>query len=289
MSQADRPSLRRWLWIVGLAVLIVVAFVALAPGGRDESDAVTAEGLTSVSRSWTPTPTGPVTSTWRPSGSPSATPTWRPSVTPSAATPTAATPSAAAPGPAVSPALATLATLPVKGRAPKTGYDRELFGSAWTDDVTVQFGRNGCDTRNDILKRDLIDISLVPATRDCTVRTGTLNDPYTGRTIFFQRGADTSPAVQIDHIVALSDAWQKGAQQLDEQTRRNLANDPRNLQAVDGPTNQGKRDSDAASWLPPNRAYRCTYVSRQIEVKAAYGLWVTPEEHDAMTRVLSEC
>lgn len=198
-------------------------------------------------------------------------------------------PTPAAPGSAVAPALATLATLPVKGRAPKTGYDRALFGSAWTDDVTVALGRNGCDTRNDILKRDLIDISLVPATRDCTVRTGTLNDVYTGRTIFFRRGTDTSAAVQIDHVVALSDAWQKGARQLDEQTRRNLANDPRNLQAVDGPTNQGKGDADAATWLPPNRAYRCTYVSRQIEVKAAYGLWVTPEEHDAMTRVLSDC
>lgn len=279
MSRVDLPLPRRWLWIVGLAVLIVVAFVALTPGGRDESDALTADGLTSVSRSWAPTPTGPVTSTWRPSGSSSGAPTWSPS----------ATPSAAAPGPAVSPALAALATLPVKGRAPKIGYDRALFGSAWTDDVTVQLGRNGCDTRNDILKRDLIDISLVPATRDCTVRTGTLNDPYTGRTIFFQRGVETSSSVQIDHIVALSDAWQKGAQQLDEQTRRNLANDPRNLQAVDGPTNQGKSDSDAATWLPPNRAYRCTYVSRQIEVKVAYGLWVTQEEHDAMTRVLSDC
>lgn len=278
MSPADRPSPRRWLWIVGLAVLIVVAFVALAPGGRDESDALTAEGLTSAPRSWTPTPTGPVTPTWR-TGESSAAPTWRPS----------ATPTTAAPGSAVSPALATLATLPVKGRAPKTGYDRALFGSAWTDDVTVALGRNGCDTRNDILKRDLIDISLVPATRDCTVRTGTLNDVYTGRTIFFRRGTDTSAAVQIDHVVALSDAWQKGARQLDEQTRRNLANDPRNLQAVDGPTNQGKGDADAATWLPPNRAYQCTYVSRQIEVKAAYGLWVTPEEHDAMTRVLSDC
>ncbi len=277
MIRADRPSLRRWLWIVGLAVLIVVAFVAFTPGGRDESDALTAEGLTSVPRSWTPTATGPAPSGGRPTTG--STPTWRPS----------ATPSGAVPGTAASPALATLATLPVKGRAPKTGYDRALFGSAWTDDVTVALGRNGCDTRNDILKRDLIDISLVPATRDCTVRTGTLHDPYTGRTIFFQRGVDTSSTVQIDHIVALSDAWQKGAQQLDEQSRRDLANDPRNLQAVDGPTNQGKRDSDAATWLPPNQAYRCTYVSRQVEVKAAYGLWVTQEEHDAMAKVLAAC
>ena len=285
MPQADRPSQRRWLWIIGVAVLIVVAFVAFTPGGRDKTDAITAEGLTSIPPSWAPTSTGqasstgPATSSWQPSGSSSPAPSSRPSGTPSSETS----------GSAVSPALSALATIPVKDRAPKTGYDRALFGSAWTDDVTVALGRNGCDTRNDILQRDLIDISLVSVTRDCTVRTGTLNDVYTGRTIFFQRGADTSSAVQIDHVVALSDAWQKGAQQLDEQSRRNLANDPRNLQAVDGPTNQGKRDSDAASWLPPNQAYRCTYVSRQIEVKVAYRLWVTQEEHDAMARVLSTC
>ncbi|MGZ9882776.1 GmrSD restriction endonuclease domain-containing protein [Rhodococcus ruber] len=187
------------------------------------------------------------------------------------------------------PALATLATLPIKGRAPKTGYDRELFGPAWSDDVDVDGGHNGCDTRNDILRRDLVDITYKTATRDCVVLFGTLHDAYTGTTIDFRRGQDTSPDVQIDHVVALSDAWQKGAQQLDEQTRANFANDPRNLQAVDGAANQQKGDGDAATWLPPNRSYRCTYVARQIEVKALYGLWVTQAEHDAMVRVLTGC
>ncbi|WP_411742485.1 HNH endonuclease family protein, partial [Rhodococcus sp. IEGM 1241] len=91
------------------------------------------------------------------------------------------------------------------------------------------------------------------------------------------------------HVVALSDAWQKGAQQLDTQTRTNLANDPRNLRAVDGPTNQKKSDSDAASWLPPNKAYRCQYVTAQVEVKAAYGLWVTQAEHDTIADILATC
>lgn len=187
------------------------------------------------------------------------------------------------------PALEALAALTVREAAPQDGYVRELFGSAWTDSVTVQFGRNGCDTRNDILKRDLIHISLEPATKDCTVRTGTLQDPYTGTEIFFRRGSDTSAQVQIDHIVALSDAWKKGAQYLDEQARRNLANDPRNLLAVHGPTNQSKGDSDAAEWLPPNPAYHCEYVARQVEVKVVYKLWVTPAERDAMARVLTAC
>ncbi|WP_020173023.1 HNH endonuclease family protein [Gordonia polyisoprenivorans] len=191
--------------------------------------------------------------------------------------------------PEAAPAWSQLQALPVKGRAPKTGYSRAQFGQAWSDDVNVDDGHNGCDTRNDILRRDLIDIVLKPGTRGCVVLSGTLHDPYTDKTIGFTRGADTSSSVQIDHIVALSDAWQKGAQQLTPQQRVDFANDPRNLQATDGPTNQKKRDGDAATWLPPNRAYRCTYASRQIAVKTAYHLWVTSAERDALARILGTC
>ncbi|MGN6723507.1 MAG: HNH endonuclease family protein, partial [Marmoricola sp.] len=152
--------------------------------------------------------------------------------------------------------LALLATLPTKGRAPKTGYTRAQFGQAWSDDVSVADGHNGCDTRNDILKRDLVAVTF-RAGSDCVVASGVLHDVYTGKTIEFVRGAGTSTAVQIDHMVALSDAWQTGAQLLTRQQRTNLANDPLNLQAVDGPTNEAKGDSDAATWLPPNKAYRC--------------------------------
>jgi hypothetical protein len=186
-------------------------------------------------------------------------------------------------------ALAKLETLPIKGRAPKTGYSRGAFGPAWTDDVNVEGGRNGCDTRNDILRRDLIDITLKPGSNGCTVLSGTLIDPYSGKTIPFTRGANTSADVQIDHVVALSDAWQKGAQQLDQTTRQDFANDPRNLQATSGAMNKQKADGDAATWLPPNKAYRCTFVSRQVEVKAAYGLWVTQAEHDAIANLLIGC
>ena len=187
------------------------------------------------------------------------------------------------------PAADTLATLEVKGRAPKTGYERSLFGDSWTDDVTVAEGRNGCDTRNDILRRDLLDVVIKPGSNGCAVLSGTLNDPYTGMSFSFQRGPGTSAEVQIDHIVSLSDAWQTGAQQWDEFTRRNFANDPRNLQATLGWVNQQKGDGDAATWLPPNKAYRCTFVSRIVEVKAAYRLWVTQAERDAIARVLAGC
>lgn len=181
-------------------------------------------------------------------------------------------------------AEAVLATLPIKGRAPKTGYSREEFGQAWAD-----VDRNGCDTRNDMLKRDLSAKTFKPGTRDCQVRTGVLADPYTATTIDFVRGSATSSAVQIDHVVALNDAWQKGAQQLSADQRTALANDPLNLLAVDGPANQQKGASDAATWLPPNKGYRCDYVARQISVKATYSLWVTQGEHDAMAKVLAGC
>lgn len=179
-----------------------------------------------------------------------------------------------------SPAGEALQKLEIKGRAPKTGYTRSAFSDGW-DTVST------CDVRNMILARDLTDIAYVSPT--CKVSAGSLLDPYTARTIAFLRGPDTSDDVQIDHVVALSDAWQKGAQQLSSLQRHAFANDPLNLLAVDGPTNQKKSDSDAASWLPPNKPYRCPYVARQIAVKTRYSLWVTRSEYDAMAKILSTC
>ena len=178
-----------------------------------------------------------------------------------------------------SPALAGLAKLPVKGRAAKTGYTRAQFGDGWAT-------KNDCDTRNIILARDMKDEAVNVS---CQVTKGTLDDPYTGKTIEFMRGPTTSASVQIDHVVALGNAWQTGAQNLEFQKRVQLANDPLELLAVDGPANQQKSDGDAATWLPPNKIFRCAYVARQIAVKLKYNLWVTSAEHDAMARVLAGC
>ena len=173
--------------------------------------------------------------------------------------------------------------MPVKGRAPSTGYTREQFGQAWAD-----VDRNGCDTRNDVLRRDLTGVVPQPGTNGCVVLSGTLADPYGARSIRFARG-EHSDAVQIDHLVALSNAWQTGAQRLSVGQRESFANDPANLQSVDGPLNQEKGAGDAATWLPPNKGFRCAYVMRQVRVKAAYGLWVTRAEHDAIDRELGRC
>ena len=177
-------------------------------------------------------------------------------------------------------ALDVLDDLAVRGRASKTGYSRDQFSSGW---ATI----GSCDTRNIILQRSMSDIEL--SEDACVVLSGTLLDPYTGKSIVFVRGSSTSSDVQIDHVVALSDAWQKGAQQLDETQRLLFANDPLNLLAVDGPANQQKGDSDAASWLPPYKNYRCRYVARQISVKREYSLWVSAAEKASMKRVLNGC
>ena len=173
-----------------------------------------------------------------------------------------------------------LAALPTKGRAPKTGYKRSQFGDGWAK-------AGGCDTRNVILRRDLTNAVL--GDDNCKVQAGALSDPYTGQRIAFKRGANSSGAVQIDHVVALSNAWQTGAQQLSSEQRISLANDPLELLAVDGPANQQKGDGDAATWLPSNKPFRCQYIARQIAVKEKYSLWVTPPERTAMERILASC
>lgn len=177
-----------------------------------------------------------------------------------------------------------LAQIPVKGRAPKTGYSRAQFGQAWADT-----NHNGCDTRNDILKRDLTNVIFRAGTHDCVVLSGILHDPYSGTNISFVRGVATSSLVQIDHIVSLSNAWQTGAFKLSLTTRTLMANDPLELLAVKGSLNTQKSDGDAATWLPPLKSYRCAFVARQVAVKAKYGLWVTKAEKEAITRILVNC
>ena len=184
----------------------------------------------------------------------------------------------------VASARVALAALKVKGRAPLTGYDRAAFGPDWQD-----VDRNGCDTRNDVLRRDLTAVTLKPGTGGCLVLAGTLADPYSGRKMVFERGALASATVQIDHVVALADAWQKGAQGWPAAVREAFANDPANLLAVNGDLNQQKGAGDAATWLPPHKPFRCRYVIRQIRAKAAYGLWVTAAERDAIARELGRC
>ena len=222
-----------------------------------------------------PTPAATETAAPEPSESPTATPSAVPSATPVQSPSTEPTASAS------SPALAALATIPIKGRAPKTGYDRDLFASDW--DYSM-----GCDMRNKILRRDFSEFQF-RSDSSCIIQTGVLQDPYTGQTINFVRGVGTSNEVQIDHVVAVSDAWQKGAQQLSSAQRYAFYNDPLNLLAVSGSPNAQKSDSDAASWLPANKAYRCSFVARQVAVKVSYNLWVTQAEYDAIYRVLLEC
>lgn len=174
-----------------------------------------------------------------------------------------------------------LAQLEIKGRAPKTGYSREEFYKTWPN-------IDGCSLRQRIIKRELGDSAQLDDDH-CTVIAGEFDEPYTGSHLIFYEKSDFSHNIQIDHVVALSDAWQKGAQYMDKATRYQIATDPLNLLAVDSKANQGKSDGDAATWLPSNKAFRCQYVARQVSVKYKYQLWVTQTEHDAIARILETC
>lgn len=167
--------------------------------------------------------------------------------------------------------LAGVARVPTRLRS--GDYRRAAFGEAWTDDNTAPGGHNGCDTRNDILERDLIDKTYVAISRcPAAVATGVLRDPYTSQTISFVRGAQTGAAVQIEHIVPLAYAWDQGARHWTDEMRVRFANDPANLVAVDGPTNQDKGDAEPALWMPPNRAFHCQYAVQFVAVLRGYGL-----------------
>ena len=180
-----------------------------------------------------------------------------------------------------------LKDLPVRGWDRTSDFQRSQFGQAWSDDVNVEFGHNGCNTRDDILRRDLKELVVRPFT--CFAQSGTLVDPYTATVIEFVRGPKTSNSVEIDHVVALADAWYKGARAWDAQRRLDFANDPRNLLAVSPEANFAKAFRDAASWLPPNQSFRCDFVARQIDVKSDYGLWLSAKEKKAMTDVMADC
>jgi hypothetical protein len=259
---------RHKVW-TGAGVVLLLGFTGSAlgsthdpatPGGHDGPASVSTAAIA-------PTPTAPAATA-------AATHSVTSPVTTEVAAPAA---------PKAGTALALLAQLRVKGRSAKTGYDRAAFGPAWTDT-----NRNGCDTRNDILRRDLTARTVKAGTNGCKILAGTLSvDPYTRQAIQFVYGGASE--IDIDHVVALGDAWQKGGSGWVFRKRLAFANDPMNLLAVDASANRQKGDGDAATWLPANKSYRCAYVARQVAVKAKYQLWVTSAERTSIARVLGGC
>jgi uncharacterized membrane protein len=281
-DQSDSARSSRFLsrprfWIVSVIVLAVALVSAIAGGAplllaQHTTDNADSRGSTVIAASTTPVPTATYAFTAESAADPNS--VTEPAESASVAIADSSTTDTTA--------LALLATIPIRGKAPMTGYARTaMFGAAWIDE-----DRNGCDTRNDILSRDLTSITRYGA---CRVTSGEFTSPYTGQVLHFVRGSLTSAAVQIDHVVSLGDAWRTGAQQLTQAQRIALANDPINLFAVDGRSNEQKSDADAATWLPAAKTFRCEYIGHQVSVKATYGLWVTQAEHDAMSRVLSDC
>jgi hypothetical protein len=193
--------------------------------------------------------------------------------------------------PTVAPGVDVLAgVIEIPVRVPGYDYRRDAFGESWDDDNDAPGGRNGCDTRNDILDRDLVEKSYVSIKRCPTaVATGTLIDPYTNATIAFVRGNQIGASVQIDHIVPLALAWDLGARTWTDELRMRFANDPANLLAVDGPTNQHKGDNEPAVWMPPNRAFWCQYAVQFAAVLRGYGLPVDAPSARVLREAAGTC
>lgn len=184
--------------------------------------------------------------------------------------------------------LAGVAVVPLRIRG--HDYRRDAFGESWTDDNDAPGGHNGCDTRNDILDRDLVEKTYVAISRCPTaVATGVLHDPYTSLVIAFRRGNQTGAAVQIEHIVPLAYAWDQGARFWPDALRVRFANDPANLVAVQGQANQDKGDKEPALWMPPNAAFHCQYAMQFIAVMRGYGLPVDAPSVPALQRATGTC
>ena len=202
----------------------------------------------------------------------------------------AATDPVAGPPPVVAGADVLSGVKTVAERVRGGDYRRGAFGDAWDDENTAPGGYNGCDTRDDILERDLDDKTHV-ATKRCpqAVATGTLRDPYTNATIAFTRGNQIGAAVQIDHLVPLAYAWDMGARDWSDALRKRFANDPANLLAVAGQANQDKGDLPPGQWMPPNTAFHCQYAVAFIAVIRGYDLAVEQNSADRLRAAAAGC
>ena len=278
-QKGKRLRSRSWLALVIVVPLVATTVSACGVATTDADIQLRAPSASPpASEVASPEPTSSSVAamlTPAPSTTPAPSPTAAPSSAPTDSNNSA--PGAAGSGPETAQSVAL--ALSVKGRSAKTGYARDEFGSGWVD-----VDRNGCDTRNDML---ILRLENRDMSGPCKVLSGDLPDPYTGTWIHFERGGKSE--VDIDHIVALSDAWQKGASGWEFAKRVALANDPLNLEPVQASANRQKGAGDAATWLPSYKPFRCDYVARQVAVKEKYDLWVTQAELDAMTRVLSAC
>lgn len=272
-NSEEKRSLATLVGSVAGAVAATIILAACVPTTVDTPTDVATGGAQTVA-SATPLPSEAPT----PLPTPTAAPASSPTDTPAPVQVDDGNP-VPPPEPDQGTALAAALVLAVKGRSAKTGYDRDQFGSGWVD-----VDRNGCDTRSDML---MLRLTPIDVDGKCKVMSGDLADPYTGTSVRFVRGGKSE--VDIDHIVALSDAWQKGAAGWEFAQRVAFANDPLNLEPVDASANRQKGDGDAATWLPSNKAYRCGYVARQVAVKTKYDVWVTTAELGAMTRILDAC
>ena len=172
--------------------------------------------------------------------------------------------------------LSMLRALTVAAEQP-SGYDRELFPH-W------DYVRDDCDVRDLVL---IAEARSGPTTgRTCPVGRGTWFSEFDGVTV-----RDPS-SLDVDHMVALAEAWASGARAWTTAQREAFANDlgySGSLIAVTASSNRSKGDQDPSEWLPPRTSYRCTYVSDWIAVKWRWRLSIDRTEHSALRVLANGC
>ncbi|MDQ1644925.1 MAG: hypothetical protein QOJ50_1109 [Cryptosporangiaceae bacterium] len=207
----------------------------------------------------------------------------RPTSKPPTSTPPTSTPAVARTASAASAELVTIPVRVIAGRDPS--YQRTAFGAAWSDAGSgVADARNGCDTRNDVLKRDARPgtVHFKPGTRECKVTAGTWTSPYTGATL------TRTSTIDIDHIVPLGRAWASGAKSWTALRRLSFANDPDNLVAADRSSNRSKGDLGPSAWRP-RRPYQCAYAIRYVHSAKKWSLPISPSDVTALRDMLGTC
>lgn len=200
------------------------------------------------------------------------------------------------PAPPADPPAVSTAALRVVAHLPEVpGFERScqrgrgcVFGEAWSDDTDAKFGRNGCDQRSDVLRTQLTEVLVKPGTRGCVVQSGVLDDPYSGARVYYRRG-DPARSVEVDHVVPLAGAWDRGAATWPLQRRRDFAGDPRNLVVTTAAANRTKGDKPPARWSPDTAAGRCLYARRYVAASVTYDLAVTRADVRALDRMLRLC
>ncbi len=159
-------------------------------------------------------------------------------------------------------------------------YSRDSLPTDWKD-----LDGNGCNTREDILKKYTSEYT--GRFDGCKIKSGKFYDYYNGKFLRYDKSVDTGGGIQIDHIVAIGNAWISGGYKWGKDEWISYINDEEVLIPTSSKTNREKSDKDITEWKPANNSYLCTYAEKQVEIKDKYKLTVTEKEKAELKSILN--